>query len=90
MMQLNAGGVNMRDFLKFITCSLFGHEMFDEVFVKEVYSFKEKKTFYEVWERKYCARCGEVVSLTSLGKYTRTELLRRGWFFVEKNNEWVR
>lgn len=65
----------------------FGHEIFEEQFATKVYSHKDRKYFYEVWKRMYCARCGDVIKLTKVGQFTRTELLKRGWFFEDDSDD---
>lgn len=72
----------MKDIIKRLTCMVFGHELFVEVFATE-YRCKKGKYRYKVWERTYCARCGQVISMREVRTLSRTDMLKEGWFIVD-------
>lgn len=74
----------MKNIIKRLMCVFFGCEPMEEVYATELYSHKRKRKFYRIVRRVYCARCGNEIKKDSLGIYTRTTMLRQGWFIIEK------
>lgn len=61
-----------------ITCKIFGHKTFQEVYV-----VKCGKFHYQVVREVRCVRCGKTISFQMTEPKRRSTLLQEGWFLEE-------
>lgn len=84
--------MEIKQWIKKKICRYFGHVYFEEVFAERDKSLMrkelpkgKKQKLYRIKKRFLCDRCGHIFYEYKSDPMHRTDLLKKGWFFTDKD-----